>query len=106
MSEELQAALIEKYAFAPGEIPAGSYSGMVKEPVRTVAVNTTLAVHKDVPEEIVYRITKIIAENADRVRATHDSAQVFDPATAWQHVGAPLHPGAERYYREAGYLTD
>lgn len=101
--EDLQKHLMDKYAFSQGEIPAGTY-GVVDQPLPTVASITTLAVHKDVPEDVVYRITKVICENPDRIRATHDSAKTFDPKQAFEGLGAPLHPGAEKYYKEAGLL--
>lgn len=101
--EDLQKYLIEKYSFSESEIPAGTY-GVVDKPLRTVASITTLCAHKDVPEDVIYRITKIICENVDRVRSVHDAAKVFDPKNAWDNLGAPLHPGAEKYYKEAGYI--
>lgn len=103
LPDDLRKHLIENFACAEGEIPAGSY-GFVKEKIPTVASLTMLACHKNVPEDVIYRITKILCENPDRVRATHDSAKVFDPKTAWKDTGAPLHPGAEKYYKEAGLM--
>jgi TRAP transporter TAXI family solute receptor len=102
-SEELQEYLIQEYSFSKGEVPAGSYTNQ-DEAIPSVASIGTLTAHKDVPEDAIYRITKIICENPDRVWATHDSAKVFDPEKAWDALGAPLHPGAEKYYKEKGYI--
>lgn len=57
-----------------------------------------------VSADVVYRVVKILAENPDRVRKIHDSVKEFDPTTAWKDLGAPLHPGAEKYYREKGWI--
>lgn len=93
----------EQYSLARGEIPVGSY-GIVDKPVSTVLHITSIAVNANVPEDVVYVITKVLCENMDRVHAIHASAKGFDPKTAWQNLGAPLHKGAEKYYREKGYM--
>lgn len=93
----------EQYSLARGEIPVGSY-GIVDKPIPTVLHITSIAVNANVPEDVVYVITKVLCENMDRVHAIHASARGFDPKTAWQNLGAPLHKGAEKYYREKGYL--
>jgi TRAP transporter TAXI family solute receptor len=104
--EDLQKYLVDEFAFGAWDIPVGSYGeGVVTEPVPTVSTVTTLMTHKDVPEDVIYRITKIICENVDDIRATHDSAKDFDPKDEiWDGLGAPLHPGAEKYYKEAGLI--
>ncbi|MEL7565794.1 MAG: TAXI family TRAP transporter solute-binding subunit [Dehalobacterium sp.] len=106
LDEDLQKYLMDEFAFGKGEISAGSYGDdVVTEAIPTVTSLTALMVHKDVPEDVVYRITKIICENVDDIRATHDSAKEFDPKNeVWKDVGAPLHPGAEKYYKEAGFI--
>lgn len=101
--DDLRNHLIENFAFSPGEIPAGTY-GIVEQPIPTVASITTLAAHKDVSEDVVYKITKAICGNPDRVKATHDSAKSFDPEKAHEGLGAPLHPGAEKYFKEVGLI--
>lgn len=102
-SDELLDFLNKNYSFSIGTIPAGTY-GVVEEDMRAPGMDTSMLFHKDIPEDVVYRITKIICENADDVRQIHSSTAEFDSAKAAQDLGAPLHPGAERYYREAGYL--
>jgi hypothetical protein len=56
------------------------------------------------PEAQVHAFTKSLSENRDRVRSIHQTYGSYDPATAWQNVGGPLHPGAEKYYRERGVM--
>ena len=71
-------------------------------PIRTMAQPNFLAVHADVPEESVYKITKTIYENLPFLRNIHKAttAMALDKATAG--LPAPLHPGAARYFREEG----
>ena len=40
----------------------------------------------------------------ERQRKIHDSLKAFDPTNGWKDLGAPLHPGAEKYYREKGWM--
>ncbi|MFH1124650.1 MAG: TAXI family TRAP transporter solute-binding subunit [Pseudomonadota bacterium] len=103
LPEEVIKWMVEKYSLARGEIPVGSY-GVVDKPLVTVLHITSIAVHAEVPEDVVYTITKVLCENPDRVREIHASARGFDPKVAWRDLGAPLHKGAERYYREKGYM--
>jgi TRAP-type uncharacterized transport system substrate-binding protein len=49
-------------------------------------------------------LTKLLFENLDRLGAAHAAAKAIDPAKALDGMPVPLHPGAERYYREAGLL--
>lgn len=74
----------------------------------TVGANlgTVLIARQDLDEEKAYLITKVIIENAEELKASHGAWSQFDPTTAMQpeETGIPLHPGAERYYREAGHM--
>lgn len=85
------------------DLPAGAY-GFVTHPVPSVAMGTSLGFHAEVPEEIVLAITQTLCEFPERVQAIHPAAGTFVPARAPQQAGGPLHPGAERYYRQRGML--
>jgi uncharacterized protein len=76
------------------------------EPVSTVGFPTVLITNKDLPEPIAYTVTKTIVENKEALVRGHAGLAEFDPKTAWQpeKVGIPLHPGAERAYREKGWM--
>ena len=104
-SDELLKYMGEKYAYAIGVAPKGIYAnGMPQEDLKCPAMTNTWSFNKNVPEDVVYRITKIVCENADLVRKIHPSTVGFDSAKACFGSGLPLHPGAERYYKEAGYI--
>jgi TRAP transporter TAXI family solute receptor len=76
------------------------------QPVSTVGFPTVLITNKDLPEPVAYTITKTVIENKDVLVRGHAGLAEFDPRTAWQpeKVGIPLHPGAERAYREKGWM--
>ena len=78
--------------------------GVIEQEMVVPAINLSLIVNKDVDEDVVYRITKAINENIDAVHNIGPTFKAYDPASTWQSIGAPLHPGAEKYYREKGYL--
>ncbi|MEE2859854.1 MAG: TAXI family TRAP transporter solute-binding subunit [Paracoccus sp. (in: a-proteobacteria)] len=89
--------------FAPAVIPAGTYDGQDQD-VPTAAVGNMLITHEGVSEETAYQMTKLLFENLDRMRSAHAAAEAITPETAMDGLSIPLHPGAERYYREAGLL--
>ena len=84
------------YDFAPGTYPNQD------EPVRSIASPNVLAVRDDVPEDVVYHITKTIWENLGALQDIHAATKDMQLDRAVRGLGAPLHPGAIRYYREKG----
>ena len=67
-------------------------------------MGTTIIVSARMSDDIAYLITATINDNADRVRTIHGSLADYDPSKGHLNLGLPLHPGAERYYREKGRL--
>jgi TRAP transporter TAXI family solute receptor len=90
-------------AYQAGVIPAGTYSGQVAD-VPTATIRNFLVTHEDVPAKEVYSITKAMFENLPALVAAHDAATRIDRATAGRDTPVPLHPGADKYYREVGLL--
>ena len=84
-------------------IPAGTYEGQ-SEDVPTAAVGNFLVSHEGVSEEIAYQMTKLLFENLDKMAASHSAANAIDVNKALDGMPVPLHPGAERYYKEIGVL--
>ena len=84
-------------------VPGGTYPGM-PDPIQTLCHSTELLVHPNVPENVVYAITKILNENKDFLLQFGAGYKVFDPKNAGKTVQVPLHPGAARYYKEMGNL--
>lgn len=86
---------------ATGFIPAGTYAG-IDEAIQTVTLPNFLAVTADVPEEDVYQITQIMFANLAYLCEVHQAACALSVDTALNGLPVPLHPGAERYFREIG----
>lgn len=91
--------LLEKYPYYAKEtIPAGTY-GMTEE-VPTVSVLAMLAVSNELPEDLVYNITKAIYENTDKIM--HPKGEFIKTETALDGIDIDVHPGAQKYFDEAG----
>lgn len=84
-------------------IPAGTYEGQSAD-VPTVAVVNFLITHEDVPEETAYQMTKQLFENLPEMTAAHAAAKAISLDKALTGMPVPLHPGAERYYKEKGLM--
>lgn len=89
--------------FSRSEIPAGTYRGQ-DEPVPTAATALIIIASDAMTEDEAYWITKTLAENIDEVRALHSQLSNLTLEGMSDVSGIQLHPGAERYYREAGLL--
>lgn len=82
-------------------IPGGLYKG-VDEPTPTFGLANGMVLSKDVPEDIVYNMTKAIFENLEGLKAVHPAFGRVTKESVLNGFGAPLHPGALKYYREIG----
>lgn len=93
--------------FAEDLVPAGTYDG-VDIDVPTLAVGAQWVTSADQPEDLVYGITQALWNDSTRALLDngHAKGASIRAETALSGVGIPLHPGAERFYREAGLLTD
>ncbi|MCC7486036.1 MAG: TAXI family TRAP transporter solute-binding subunit [Burkholderiales bacterium] len=106
LPDKVVKGMVEKNGWVAAEIPAGSFKGQT-QPVKTVKAASNLIVRADLPDAVVYTITKTIIENADKLRKIHAALADFDPKIAANpglNGNCPLHPGAQKYYREAGML--
>jgi TRAP transporter TAXI family solute receptor len=98
------APLMEDYPFyTQFPVPAGSYKGQDSD-VMTLAVKATLIVSNKVSEDTVYKLTKNIFENKASIEAAHAKGRELSPAYAVDGISVPFHPGAAKYFREAGVL--
>ena len=90
--------------YAKAVIPKGTYSNQKKD-ATTFGVKATVVTSADVSEELVYLVTKAVMENFDDFRAQHPA---FGPLEKKNMIAdglsAPLHPGAIKYYKEAGLM--
>lgn len=105
LTEEQTALLCGKYSeMTTLTIPAGTYGG-VDEDVHTVGFWTTLLCNADLDEEVAYNLTKSVYENKEALVKAHAFFTDLDPQNIVDATIYPLHPGAERYYKEIGVLN-
>ena len=91
--------------FARDSIPAGTYAGV--DTVETLSIGAQWIVAAEADEGLVYQITKALwhPRNRPLLDGGHPKARLIKIETALAGVATPLHPGAERYYRELGRLV-
>jgi TRAP transporter TAXI family solute receptor len=82
-------------------IPKDMYPGIEKD-YHTLAAYYLTFVSKDMPEELAYRITKVIWDNLEGVQAVGAFGKYIKLETAFEGMTIPMHPGAARYYKEKG----
>lgn len=99
--EEIATKLGAPYIAAT--VPAGTYQGQDSD-VQTVAVVNFLVTHSEVSDETAYQMTKQLFENIPALTAAHKAAENIRIEDALKGMPIPLHPGAERYYKEKGQL--
>ena len=85
-------------------IPKATYKGQEKD-VPTITTMAQWVVGAEVPDEVVYKLTKALWENgAKKMAEAHSQGKNVQPKTALAGMGIPLHPGAEKFYKEAGLI--
>lgn len=100
---EIPADVVEKVGapYIAGTIPAGTYNGQTGD-VPTAAVVNFLVTRSDVSDDLAYAMTKTIYENLDQLAAAHSAAKAIKIEDALGGMPVPLHPGAERFFKEKG----
>ncbi len=100
---EYRERIVNRYPyFVPAAIPGEPYG--LSEDVSTIATANVILVREEIPEEIVYQITRTLLEHVGEFRSAHPSIKDFTPEMAVLGNVVPYHLGAERYFREIGLL--
>ncbi len=90
--------------YAKAVIPGGLYKGNDAD-VETFGVKATFVTSADVDDEVVYTVVKAVFDNFDRFKGLHPAfANLKEEEMISAGLSAPLHPGAEKYYRERGWI--
>jgi hypothetical protein len=84
-------------------IPKGTYIGQTED-VHTVAVANLLICREDLSNDLVYNMTKTLHDNQKDLVAAHSAAKDMKLQDALKGMTVPLHPGAEKYYKEKGIV--
>ncbi len=91
--------------YAKSVIPVEMYPGAQNDKdVPTFGVKATLVTSAKVPDEIVYAITKEVFDNFDDFKKLHPAYSTLTKKSMLDGLSAPIHPGAMKYYREAGLM--
>ncbi len=96
-------------AYIPSKIPGGTYEG-IDQDTKTPAVSALMVVSAELPDDLVYELTKAMWNDNTRklLDNGHAKGKLITAETALDGIdslGVPLHPGAERFYKEAGMLN-
>jgi TRAP transporter TAXI family solute receptor len=75
-----------------------------KEDVETCGVKATFVTSAKVPENVVYAVTKEVFDNFEDFKTLHPAFEVLTKEDMLTGLSAPLHPGAKKYYKEAGLI--
>ncbi|MFH1930565.1 MAG: TAXI family TRAP transporter solute-binding subunit [Pseudomonadota bacterium] len=98
--------LVAKWPYyAKAYIPIKFYpQARNKEDVNTFAVKATFVTSAKVPDKVVYAITKEIFDNLEEFKTLHEAYGVLTKENMLEALSAPIHPGAMKYYKEAGLM--
>lgn len=99
-----QMAKLKERGLKQSVIKAGEFEGLPKQDVPVATDTTEIICSADMPDDVAYKIAKIWTENARDIALANPGYGSFDPVVSSKNTALPLHPGAEKYFREAGYL--
>lgn len=101
--EYIEKVIAERPYYYKCVMPANTYIGQDYD-VDTYGVNTLMLIDADVDEELAYQITKALWENVDILMESHANMSYMTEDFVCTGLTVPLHPGAERYWKEVGIL--
>ena len=84
-------------------IPGDLYRG-VTEPIPTAALKNYLIINADVDEELTYNLLQAMVDNWDLIQQSHSGMKNITPEMGLERMEIPIHPGAEKFFKEIGIL--
>lgn len=103
LDKKIIEALVKKYDWSFMTIPAGTYPGQDQD-VQTVGIKSVLIVHQNVPEKLAYYLAKTVYENKAYLETVQASYKAINADDMPKYLTVPIHPGAEKYYKEIGLI--
>jgi len=98
---EIAAVLAKLPALSPTTIPPGAYKGQTAE-IKSFSAWNFVVANRDLPDDTAYAITKAVLSASDPKSEIYPTANGTRIANAGNNRILPFHPGAMRFYREAG----
>jgi hypothetical protein len=96
---------LEQFGITKGKIPAGTYEKAANsKDVTTAVAGSVITVHREMSDDLAYRLTKAFNDSYLKVRKVHSSMETYEIKDGPTGLGVPLHPGAIKYYKEKGIL--
>ena len=106
VEESIRTKIVQKYpAYSSTDMPAGVYKGQ-NSPVPTFYYWSVFVVRADLPESVVYELTKAIYKNEKDFRGLMAALKDFSTQNALSWNRIPVHPGAKKYFKEVGVWKD
>lgn len=96
--------LTKNFGYGQSVIPAGTYPDLQTGDIKVSAADNIFLASADVPEDVIYKITKILIENRAKFPTIYAALANYNPETSAINTAIPLHPGAEKAFRELGFL--
>lgn len=104
ISEKVLKAVAEKSGLGVGVIPGTFFGGAVGKDIPCLTDTSIFIMRKGVSEEDAYKVTKSLVEGYKELGIIQPAWNTLDPQKMPLGMVLPLHPGAEKYYREAGLM--
>ncbi len=102
--EAIDKLVADNAFYAKATVPGGMYKGSDSD-VNTFGVKATFVTSADVAEDVVYEVVKAVFDNFDRFKGLHPAFEnLKEEDMIKDGLSAPLHPGAEKYYKERGWM--
>lgn len=98
--------LMKNFGYGKGDIPAKTYAKLQPDgaAVPVTTMEALILVSANISEDAAYRVTKSLIENRQRFPNIYKVLAKYDPSVAWKNQPVPLHPGAEKAYKELGFM--
>lgn len=96
---------VTAYGWTAATLPANTFKGQTT-PLQTIGTTTNLIATDKLPNDVAYAVTKALCENRETLAKGHAGLKPFNPQVGWkpENLGLPLHPGAEKYFKEKGWM--